>query len=163
MQVSTSSPSAIKYTSPMHCFRHLLATEGVMGLTRGMGATMAREVRAVRAGKNAWDHSAEGMMMLAGDAIIMAARNHLRCRSCGRCCHHKTAPAPAALSPVLVAVLWYAARCCPVLSCPFLICVSQVPLVLSVSTEQVPGNVIYFWTCEYGRGPAPIAAPCSLS
>lgn len=43
MQVNGAG-GTVKYSGPMHCFRHLLATEGMLGMTRGLGATMAREV-----------------------------------------------------------------------------------------------------------------------
>jgi hypothetical protein len=32
------------YTSSLQCARHLLETEGLRGVTRGLGATMIREV-----------------------------------------------------------------------------------------------------------------------
>jgi hypothetical protein len=44
MQLATTDP-AHAYRGPLHCLRRLLAAEGVAGLARGMGPTMAREVR----------------------------------------------------------------------------------------------------------------------
>lgn len=32
-----------RYNGPRHCLQHLLKTEGALGLTRGLGATIARE------------------------------------------------------------------------------------------------------------------------
>ncbi|KAI8476486.1 MAG: mitochondrial carrier domain-containing protein [Monoraphidium minutum] len=43
MQLVGTDP-AHSYRGPMDCLRRLLATEGARGLTRGLGATMAREV-----------------------------------------------------------------------------------------------------------------------
>lgn len=39
MQVANSG-----YSSAMACLRHTIATEGLRGMTRGMGATLLREV-----------------------------------------------------------------------------------------------------------------------
>lgn len=39
MQVANSG-----HTSAMACLRHTIATEGLRGMTRGMGATLLREV-----------------------------------------------------------------------------------------------------------------------
>jgi hypothetical protein len=36
--------AGLKYTHPMQCLRDTVATEGLRGLTRGLGATLAREV-----------------------------------------------------------------------------------------------------------------------
>lgn len=34
----------LAFRTPRDCLRHLLRTEGLRGLTRGLGATLAREV-----------------------------------------------------------------------------------------------------------------------
>jgi hypothetical protein len=36
--------SGDRYGTSLQCFRHLLHTEGLRGVTRGLGATMIREV-----------------------------------------------------------------------------------------------------------------------
>ena len=40
---SLSRPQRPAYNNPWGCFQDLLRTEGLKGMTRGIGATMARE------------------------------------------------------------------------------------------------------------------------